>query len=343
MSRRKRRPWIPVFSLLLVVALAIGWTAVWHFASTEASRRFDELLAREAAAGRDWTCENREDGGWPYRVEISCDRLTGRVLAGAQSYDVVAGDFRILALAYRPNHVIAELGAPLTVTKPDGGDPLLEARWDLLHASARGRPGAVESADIAVEGLQGSAPGLADFPGVRNAFAAERAEIHARDAGRSGDTADIEVAASGSGIVYAPDEGSPPPFGLDGRGMLRNVPLRPQGRPAAALASAGSSAEIARLRLDQQGSTIHLDGTVRLDAQSRPAGTLRLAARGGDLTTPGAEGAFGGILPILAMALRFTGKPVEIDGEPASAADIVIADGEIRLGPVVLGKVGPLR
>ena len=61
------------------------------------------------------------------------------------------------------------------------------------------------------------------------------------------------------------------------------------------------------------------------------------------MRTPGAEGAFGGILPIMAMALRFAGKPTEIDGEPASAANLAIHNGEVRVGPITLGNVPSLR
>lgn len=329
--------------LVLVLLIAAGWTGVWFYASREANNRFDLFLADETARGREWTCHDRFGGGYPFRVEIGCTAIEGTITdPEGRRYKIAAGRFELLAQAYELGRVIARLDGPFNLAAGDG-DMLIRGDWRSLRASAHARPRRIDQIDVVARGVTGDAPGLAGFPGQTNKFAADTLEMHARIRERHGETGDIDLAASGEGILFAPEGNAPPPFSLEMNGLARNAPLRRTGDPLAFFAGAGGALDIERLKLVQNGSMIYLRGSLRLDDQMRPEGDLRLAAGGGDLRTPGAEGAFGGILPIVAMALRFAGQPTEIDGEPASAADLTIRGGEVRLGPITLGTVPALR
>ena len=73
-----------VLLLGFVGVLAAGWTIVWMRARDEVQTRFDALLVAEAKAGRQHQCLGRQIGGYPFHIEITCDKpiLRGSTVKG---------------------------------------------------------------------------------------------------------------------------------------------------------------------------------------------------------------------------------------------------------------------
>src|SRR6476661_7622352 len=69
--------------VVLVLALTAGWAAFWKYAAGKGQEAFDGWRAREAKAGRVYACGSQTLGGFPFRVEISCDRASA-VIKSAQ-------------------------------------------------------------------------------------------------------------------------------------------------------------------------------------------------------------------------------------------------------------------
>ncbi|MFZ1209369.1 MAG: DUF2125 domain-containing protein, partial [Pseudolabrys sp.] len=69
--------------LFVVFALAAGWTGFWKFAAGKAETAIDGWRAREAKAGRIYTCDSQNVGGFPFRIEVNCDQASA-VLSGNQ-------------------------------------------------------------------------------------------------------------------------------------------------------------------------------------------------------------------------------------------------------------------
>ena len=61
---------MPVFALLV---LAAGWSIFWYISVTITGREIGEWIKREAEGGRIWTCPDRSVGGYPFRIEITCN------------------------------------------------------------------------------------------------------------------------------------------------------------------------------------------------------------------------------------------------------------------------------
>src|SRR5689334_16162613 len=79
------RIFLPTLVLLVLFGALAGF---WAFASWRAGLEIDAWLDREARLGRTWTCPNRTIGGFPFRIEVTCDRPSfsghapGRELTG---------------------------------------------------------------------------------------------------------------------------------------------------------------------------------------------------------------------------------------------------------------------
>ena len=84
-------------------------------------------LRAEARAGRQWTCADRQVGGYPFRIAVACGSLT---LSRVPSRPRWAGSTSI-AQVYQPGFVITEIEGPLRVSD---GRATLEGTWDLLQS-----------------------------------------------------------------------------------------------------------------------------------------------------------------------------------------------------------------
>ena len=73
--RRHGRFWLYAPFVLLAL-LAAGWSGIWGFARSKVDQELDAGLAREVRAGRNWTCRDRNVGGYPFRIEVRCASLT---------------------------------------------------------------------------------------------------------------------------------------------------------------------------------------------------------------------------------------------------------------------------
>lgn len=92
--------------LLAIVALAaLGWTGWWFLLAAAKDRALEAWLAGRRAAG--WVAEAQDIsvGGFPYRIDTTIAGLQLANPAGGWTWD--APEFRLHALAYKPNHLIA--------------------------------------------------------------------------------------------------------------------------------------------------------------------------------------------------------------------------------------------
>ena len=70
----RRRNWRYIGTLVLFAALIGGWSWFWHYAAGQAEAAIDGWRAREAKAGRIYTCGSQTIGGYPFRIEVNCDQ-----------------------------------------------------------------------------------------------------------------------------------------------------------------------------------------------------------------------------------------------------------------------------
>ena len=69
-SAPRRRLWPVFLPLVLVVVLALGWSAFWFVAAGWAETRLADWREHEANSGRFYNCERQTVGGFPFKFGV---------------------------------------------------------------------------------------------------------------------------------------------------------------------------------------------------------------------------------------------------------------------------------
>src|ERR1700758_3231231 len=70
----RRRVWRFLLLAAVIVALPIGWTALWSYAAPIANEALAGWMAREAALGRVYACGSQSIGGYPFGIVVHFDK-----------------------------------------------------------------------------------------------------------------------------------------------------------------------------------------------------------------------------------------------------------------------------
>lgn len=351
--------------LALLLALAAVWSVGWLVLRGRAEAELDKILAREAAAGRTWTCPDRALGGFPFRFELVCPSLA------FERADFAARLGRVVAVAqvYRPTHVILEAQGPLAVSR---GPVTAGAEWRLVQASLQvaveGGRGRVERLSVVADDLRGQADAGAG-PVV---FAARHVEFHARpDPARfAGEGAvDASLRAEGATVpALDPVLGGAEPADVALDATVGRAAAFGGGRLADELErwrGAGGTVDVTLASVVKGPRRVRARGALALDDAHRLAGRLDLEAAGleaivGPILAQrfGSErgalvgGLIGGLLgavrprePRIEQAPQGSGAPAS--GAPASGVPseaprltplppLTLEGGRVRLGPFPL-------
>lgn len=355
----KRRRWLIALPAAALLLAAAGWSVAWFYAAGRASSEIDAWIAREAQEGRNWSCANRELGGFPFRFELICaDPAVS--FAGAGQWSARMGRAHAVAQVWNPSHIIAEFQGPARLSEATSGREVI-ANWSLLQVSGVGQDGRPERLSIAANDYS-----LAE--GGTTLFSARHAELHVRHhPGEAAGTLDIAAGFKGAAGMAS---------GAPVRASMSNAPgTKPAVTPAAAPAASTVDAEFEatvtgvppfrsmppeqRLALWQQaggrvkllqaeisggGGALSASGDLGLDALRRPDGKLDLSLVKAQqlFTALASAGLMPDFMANLAPAMMMAGLPTNVDGAKASAFPFVFRDGRVALGILPLGKIGPL-
>ena len=329
-ERRHSRFWLYTpFILLLLVA--IGWSVAWWVIRDRATTSLDAWLATEARAGRQWTCADRQVGGYPFRVLVACNSLTLR------QGPVTASLGRVTSISqvYQPAFIITEIEGPLRVTD---GRTTLEGTWDLLqtslHASSRG----FQRFSLAAELPRVTVTGLGAEDVVSNS---RHLEFHVRPnptrgADKAFDAALTVREAQIPLLDHLVGGGEPADFSFDAT-VTQAEGFR--ARPSVSNSNAGArqGAPSNSDAVDQQRRpACGSKGALTLDEWHRPAGQLDVSAAGLDgLLGNVVGGRLGGAL----LGALFGQAP---GGKPAAQPTLVplpplrLDNGKLAMGPFVV-------
>jgi len=288
------------FSILAVIVIA--WSGFWFYARSQAEQALDLWLSLERGAGRIWTCDDRQASGYPFRMEIRCDKPSFAGPVRDESGRDVAvkgtlGGFAAEALVYNPNRLIATLRSPLQVSDDQGRGATIT--WANLRASIEGKPGRLDQFSLEAE------QPAAVLAGTAEAVArARHLEFHVRqtpDAERG--TYDVASDVDGA-IVPVLDGliGNPDPVDLELQARATKVLRLDAGNRRALLDAwqqAGGRVQLALLRLRKGPTNFEAKGDLGIDEQHFPQGRLSTSIVGADrlLAAFGLGGGkFGGVL-----------------------------------------------
>ena len=318
---------------LLLGLVAIVWSGLWFYAATMAGRVADGFVAREATRGRDWACPNRTIGGYPFRIELTCDkpRLIGR---GADGLTVDAGlaGLSLHGSVFSPGHFIAVMQAPFTARLD--ADREMTLAWKSARASFRG--GKQSLSDASFEMLEPVLTlGLGETEDQKSR--ARAIEVHLRRS--PGDVAGSDLVLRASEIsVPMVDRriGTPEPLTLEVQATAPGLVFEPNRSARDLLEAwriAGGKARVIVAKASKGQAAIDLSGTLGLDAERRLEGNLQGRARNLESIT----GQLG-----RRQGLNIGNLLGKITGGQGMPVALTFENGRVRFGPFPLAELGPL-
>lgn len=356
--------------LFVVFALVAGWIGFWKFAAGKAETAIEGWRAREAKAGRIYTCGSQNLGGFPFRIEVNCDQASALLRNNQPAIELNATGLVMVAQVYQPGLLISEFRGPLTVGEP-GKSPDIIADWKLAQSSVRGTPSAPERGSLvfdllSVDRISGTAR--------ENILRAKHAEFHGRMAeGSATNKPVIEV-------VVQIDQGTAPhlhpatatPIDADVTALLRGLnDFSPKPWPARfrEIQAAGGRIDITKARV-QQGEVLAIgSGALSLNAGGRLDGELRITMAGLEQflvaigvqqrvqTAPSMDriaGALDRLAPGLgdvarqqagtsiSVGINLLGEQTTLEGKRAVTLPLRFNDGAVYLGPIPIGTTPAL-
>ncbi|MBV9569235.1 MAG: DUF2125 domain-containing protein [Hyphomicrobiales bacterium] len=317
---------------LLLLACAAG-AGVSYVVAGRVEAAIDAGLAREAQNGRKLSCATREFFGFPFRVAMRCDAPRLEIERPSGKLVLSAARLTGVAQIYDLNHVIIEAEGPLSLDAPGISDT--EADWHSLLVGLVAQGGALDHADMAVEGPSFR---LRDGQNMLTSHA-ERFEMHARrDPGRApGDDAvelssRLERLASPllDGIL---GEATPADADID-VSISKIAALQPQSASVSSAPLdhwrlAGGTMRVAAANLTKGSLKAAAAGELQLDELHRVSGRL-------DTSLEGAEAVVTRLgLPSAALAfLKLNGGKLRLP--------VTMTNGRMAVGPVSVARLIPL-
>jgi hypothetical protein len=365
--RRGRR-----YLILLLIALAVSasWAWAWKYAAAQAQAAVEGWRVREAKAGRVYSCGAQSISGFPFRIELGCQRASAQLHNEGTALEIKTPSVVVAAQIYAPETLVSQFIGPMTVAVA-GHPPFLSANWTYGESRITGTPRAPQSASLRFE--RPTIDRIAD--GKHESLAsARRIELSSRIvSGSAADHPVIEFAlraerASAPGINRA----AAPPIDADLTMVLRGLsdfspapwPLRWRQ-----LQQAGGRIDITQARV-KQGETLAVGkGSLSIDSKGQLAGQINVTVAGLEpfLAAIGAAKAVqqshnmdkvAGFLDRLSPGLgdvarqqaganlgagiTMLGQPATLDGRSAVTLPLRFADGTAYLGPIPLGPTPAL-
>jgi hypothetical protein len=375
---RRRRVWPVALPLCIFIAIAAAWCGLWYYAAGVADRTLTGWVAREAAAGRVYSCVSQSIGGFPLRIQADCDTAAATISSVQPPFAVNAKDVSFAAQVYHPTLLVGRITSPLTVAEP-GQPPSFVANWSGAELSVGGVPPEPDRLDVTLDQARLDHVVAAAATAI---FTADHAEFHARIVGGSAsDNPVIDALMKFSGATTPtlhPLLAEPVRGEVDAvfRGFKDLTP-RPWRERFREMQASGGNIEIKHLRLERPDSIIVGTGTLTVNANGKLDGLIHVAIAGLEQVVPklgvdrligrGIDRLGGGagqsqqglnaldrLMPGLSGVVRDSantniidnlnkmGQPTEIDKKPAIVLPLNFSDGFVSLGMVPLGEVPAL-
>jgi hypothetical protein len=366
----RRRRW-PLVLIALLVVLGGLWAGVWHYGAGVAERTIDGWKAREAKAGRTYTCATQSIGGFPFGIEVRCTDAGAELRSNQPPLALKAKDMLVLARVWQPTVLTTEFTGPLTVAEP-GQPPFVTVTWHYAQTQLHGLPVAPESASIRLD------QPVVDRAGEGgNVFKADRADLNGRMvSGTVQDNPVIEVVLkllAASAPAWHPAAAIPLDADITAvlKGMKDFAP-KPWPQRLRELQAASGRIEIVKARVQQRDTIAVASGALGLSPAGRLDGQLRVVVANLDKFLPAlgldqmmaqeraspqlnnALGALDRIMPGLGNVARqnagpaimasinIMGQPTELEGQRAVALPLRFDDGLVSLGPLKIGMTPAL-
>ena len=362
--------WRYITLVILVAALFGGWSWFWYYAADKAQVAVEGWRAREAKAGRVYSCGSQTTGGYPFRFEVNCDNASAEFRSNQPPVEVKTGSILVATQVYDPTLLISEIKGPLTIADL-GQAPKIIANWKLGQSSVRGTPKSPERVSLVFDE---PAVELVSGDKKTNLLRADRIEVHGRIAeGSAANNPVIEVVLrlyQASAPAFNP--ATVKPIDADVTAVLRGLgdfSPKPWHERFRELQKKGGRIDITRARV-RQGETLAVaSGRLSIDPSGQLEGKLNVTVAGLEpfLIAIGAAQAVqkspnmdkvAGMLDRLApglgdvareqaganlsLGISMLGQPASLEGRNAVTLPLRFKQGTAFLGPIPLGSTPAL-
>jgi hypothetical protein len=345
-ARRNSRFWLYAPFVLLAI-LAAGWSGLWVMARGKVEQHLDAGIAREAAAGRNWTCRDRSIGGYPFRIELRCAGVTLVSSRWGDEVKLETGPAVAVAQATAPGHLILQASGPLTATLPARQNA--DLNWSALEASLRLTTTGFERISFVVHDPVATLRTPDETGGLRSeTLRSALFEAHLRPNQQNyASQQAVDVALTTKRAVLPVLDallGDAAPSDLDVQATVSQSFAFRRGFNPDALESwrtANGGIEITRLGLVKGTARFEASGRLGLDDAHRPAGQVDAAVAGiervAGIRVGGLTAGLGALLGGRANAAQSNAAAGLTPLPP-----VVLREGRVFLGPVRL-PLQPLR
>jgi hypothetical protein len=365
----RRRRW-PAVLIVLLVVLAGAWGGAWYYGSRVLERTIEGWKAREAKAGRAYTCATQTIGGFPFGIELRCADAGADLTSTKPPLALKARGMLVSAHVWQPTQFTTEIAGPLTIAEP-GDAVTISANWRHAQTKVHGLPVSPESVSIQVEQI------VVDRAAGEKLFKADRADLNGRLlSGTVQDNPVIEMVlklVAASAPSWHPAAATP--VNADVTAVLRglkNFAPKPWPERFRELQAAGGRIEIRSARVQQNDTIAVANGVLSLSAAGRLDGQLRLTVANlekflptlgleqmlsQEQASPQLNNAFGALDrimpglgnmarknagPAIVAGVNLMGQPTELEGKRAVMLPLRFDDGMAFLGPLKLGATPSL-
>ena len=116
-SKSRRRRW-PLVLIVLLIVFGGLWAGGWYYGAGVAARTIDGWKAREAKAGRVYTCASQTIGGFPFGIDIHCADPGADFRSNRPPVVLRAKDMLVTAHLWQPTVLTTDFIGPLTIADP---------------------------------------------------------------------------------------------------------------------------------------------------------------------------------------------------------------------------------
>lgn len=316
------------FTLVAILVLCAGWTAIWFYARSVLIGKVDEVLQSRADEPAEIVCTDREVSGFPFGMALSCAKAGVTERNGLLTAEL--GGLKIGALAYSPRDVSADLRAPLNLNWPADASPLT-ADWSDGRANVRLSDDGPGPISTVFERLSIATP--------LQAIAADHTEFHARPVNDNRQT-DVEWRAEDATFSQASETSAP--FAVDARARI-DAPLSQLmagevGAGEIVIPDLDISLTAGESRVSAKGAVTlkpsgNAEGEIVVVTENLPALATFLQTLPSDVRSR-VQTLVGGIIAL--------SRPAKNDeGEAVSELTLTLRDNAIYAGTRQLGVIGP--
>jgi hypothetical protein len=372
----QRNPWRILAPIGVVIVIALGWCWLWYYAAGVADRTLAGWMAREAEAGRVYSCGSQSVGGFPFSIDARCTGPTAEINDTQPKLAVTAKDVTFGAQVIQPTQLTGQVTGPLTVAEL-GKPPSFVANWSQARLTVRGLPPRPDSVAVVLD-----RPHLERGPDANGTtlFTADHAEMDGKIIEGSADNnpvidAVLQIAAATAPTVH-PLLADPVKINIDAvlRGF-KDLKPKPWSARFREMQAADGKIDIKYLRIERPDSIVVGTGTLSVNDHGKLDGLIsvgivgieniiprlgvdKLIGQGVDKFTGSQNGqglsALDRLMPGLGNVVRESanaglidnikkmGQPTEIDKKPAIILPLRVSDGSVYLAMIRLGSVPAL-